>query len=121
MDADAFGEPAAGPRLPATTVFEKLIDAFKFETPHLLRDPIGYLAERLERSLPLPASPDAPDRYSLRSVVERVRQAEELLENALEHLERQMEALRDAVPRADYLKAVTAASALHAAHFRGHR
>jgi tetratricopeptide (TPR) repeat protein len=120
MDAGVINQYlAAEPNLPATKVFERLIEAFEVQTPALLQDPLGHLVQRLKESFPVPQSSIDSDPYALRSIVVRVSRARDwLLEVSLEEFERRMEALRNAVRRANYLEAVNAASKLRPDDFQ---
>jgi tetratricopeptide (TPR) repeat protein len=91
------------PTLLADTVLAKLIQAFKLEAPDLTRDPLGFYAARLEDSLPKGEASDTDtDIYAIKAVIERVRNAKQIEEEAIKPSEVTLEEVRDAVRRADY-------------------
>jgi hypothetical protein len=65
---EALAEPGT---LPATRVFEELINVLGLHPPRLTDDPLGFFADHLERLLPQDHEPAARDVYAVRSVVER--------------------------------------------------
>jgi tetratricopeptide (TPR) repeat protein len=95
------GESQREPVLPAADVFDELIRQFNLEAPLLIRDPLGYLAEHLRRSLP-PAEEGTAgqDLYRIGKVIETVEGAKAALKWAL------LEPLRDALRRSQYREAV---------------
>ncbi|MBM3216977.1 hypothetical protein FJZ36_18945, partial [Candidatus Poribacteria bacterium] len=88
-------------RLPARRVFEKLIAELKLDTPTLMKDPLGFFADQLEKSL---SAPSAYDIHSVREVIDRVRTAKE----AESLIATKLESVRDAIRRVQYVEAVDA-------------
>ena len=95
------GESRQEPVLPAADVFDELIRRFDLEAPLLTRDPLGYLAEHLRRSLPRAEEGTAgQDLYRIGKVIETVEGAKAALKRAV------LEPLRDALRRSQYREAV---------------
>lgn len=102
------------PVLPADTVLHRLIQAFNLEAPELTKDPLGFFAARLESSLPTSDASDAgTDIYAIKSVIERVRNAqkkEAADKPGVKPSASTLEQVRDALRRADFREAVRQAS-----------
>jgi len=95
------GESRQEPVLRAADVFDELIRQFNLEAPLLTRDPLGYLAEHLRRSLPRAEEGTAgQDLYRIGQVIETVEGAKAALKRAV------LEPLRDALRRSQYREAV---------------
>jgi len=112
---EASGLPAIRdtvPLLPADRVLDALIRAFDLELPRLTKDPLGFFAEQLDKSLPKDEASDKDaDIYAIKNVVERIKRAKqkELAEPVTataELLESAFEEIRDALRRADYRQAI---------------
>ena len=99
--------------LPADRVLDKLIRAFKLQAPILTSDPLGFFAGQLEGSLPKDEASDKDDDiYAIKSVIQRVQKAKELIdfESSPADLNSLIEVMRDGMRRADYRQVVNVAT-----------
>lgn len=113
MRITAESESQRGPVLPAAKVFDELIRQFNLDPPRLNRDPLGWLADHLEASLPLPEEGLAgPDLYSIAETIEKVRRAIRVVKtvepSGVDLSRAVLEPVRDAMRRAQYREAVLA-------------
>ena len=106
-----FVVPDEDESLPADRVFDELLRVFKADAPPLTRDPLGFLAERLEASAPARPSGSAPDVYYFEDVVRRIRHAATLAGEDLRGADKTIESVRDAVRRGRYALAARRANA----------
>lgn len=91
--------------LPAQKVFDELIRVLNLGAPELTRDPLGYFAGHLKRSLPQQDGPTAEsDIYSLTSVVARIEAARGRAQ--VKGTESRMELIRDNLRRSQYREAI---------------
>lgn len=97
--------------LPADRVFDELLRVFKADAPPLTRDPLGFLAERLEASAPARPTGSQPDVYYFEDVIRRIRHAAELAGEDLRGADKTIESVRDAVRRGRYALAARRANA----------
>ena len=107
--------------LSAQKVFDKLIQKFELKAPELTRDPVGFYAKHLRRSLLLdnPEKGDS-DIYSIESVIERIEQAKKIEEKKLKKSKQkekgmnhhEIENLRNAIRRSQYHDAIELATAI---------
>jgi hypothetical protein len=110
--SDSAGSSSARPAsteattLSAQRVLDALIRAFKLDAPLLTRDPLRFLADHLEASLPA-ENPAEPDVYALVSVVSRIR-----LASGQTVVPDVLESLRDAVRRSAYREGLDYAARL---------
>ncbi|MDZ7305400.1 MAG: SIR2 family protein, partial [candidate division KSB1 bacterium] len=93
--------------LPGHEVFDELIRAFKLPAPELVQDPLGFFIKSLRQSLPPDQPGNAqPDIYLMRSMLDRLAWAKQKLAETLQHMETQLESVRDALRRAQYREAL---------------
>jgi hypothetical protein len=113
--------PAAGtslpppvPTQPASEVFERLIAAFNVGAPSLFADPLGFFADQLAALLPGDDGSDpAEDPYAVKALVQRIRRIAAAAEpSPASGTESQLEALRDAIRRSNYARAVEICASL---------
>jgi hypothetical protein len=99
--------------LDAHVVLDGLITRLGLEAPALLKDPLGFFADRIERSLPQQGETASGDEaFSFASVVGSVRRARKLLQRAAAAAGRAdalLEQVKDAVRRSDYATAIQVA------------
>lgn len=107
----SFVIPDEEEALPADRVFDELLRAFKADAPPLTRDPLGFLAERIEASAPARSPGSSPDVYYFEDVVRRIRHAAELAGEDLRGADKTIESVRDAVRRGRYALAARRANA----------
>ena len=96
--------------LPADRVFDELLRTFKADAPPLTRDPLGFLAERIESSAPQRPAGSPPDVYYFEDVIRRIRRAAELAGEDLRAADKAIESVRDAVRRGRYALAARRAN-----------
>jgi tetratricopeptide (TPR) repeat protein len=101
--------------LEAQMVFDRLVVALGLDSPPLVKDPLQFFADRLEKSLPKDGSlTGGAIAYSFASIIEDVKNARQLLkresENATSTDKVLLERMRDAVSRSQYQEALTIAS-----------
>jgi len=99
--------------LDAHVVLDRLISRLGLEAPALLRDPLGFFADRIGKSLPEEgANPTGDEAFSFASVIGSVNKARKLLQRATAasgHAETLLERVKDAVRRSDYETALRTA------------
>jgi tetratricopeptide (TPR) repeat protein len=99
MAVQTSGEPT----LPASEVLDALVTTFQLPAPPLTRDPLGFFADQLRRSLPQDAvTPAGRDIYLIRKVIKRI----ELAGRSLGATELKLESVRDALRRSQYKEAI---------------
>lgn len=96
--------------LPADRVFDELLRVFKAEAPPIARDPLGFLAERIEASAPARPQGSPPDVYYFEDVIRRIRHAATLAGEDLRGADKAIESVRDAVRRGRYALAARRAN-----------
>lgn len=104
------------PTLSAVTVLDALIRQTGMQTPELTKDPLSFFANQLRRNLPPENAEDGRDVYSFRNVIERVERAklrEEQEEEVIKKTEAQLEAVREALRRAEYEDAYNLANQIN--------
>jgi tetratricopeptide (TPR) repeat protein len=98
-------------------VLDALIQAYSLPAPKLTKEPLRFFANQLEQSLLLPGDETIPDLYLVKDVIERIRRAEVLLNQAvagtlpqtnqsLPEVEIKLEKIRDALRRLSYQEAI---------------
>lgn len=108
--------------LPAHLVLDKLIQKFSLKSPELTRDPLGFFAEHLRRSL-LQDNVEK-DIYYIKSVIEEIEKAKEIHVREITTIESQLEGVRDAMRRSQYREAIELANKINidnieTTHLRG--
>jgi tetratricopeptide (TPR) repeat protein len=93
--------------LPAQQVLDELIQSFALKAPDLTVDPLTFFAKHLKSSLPH-GSTDRPEGeiYFINSVIIRIEQASSRENESLQHIETQLEAVRDALRRSQYKEGI---------------
>src|SRR5262249_1873263 len=90
--------------LDATRVLDTLIQELGLEAPELTRDPLAFFAKQLRRSLWTDeAAPD--DVYAIRALIDRIERARKL-EGSPDVVQRELEAMREALRRSDHREAI---------------
>lgn len=113
-NADDAPSDTNEPKLPASGDLDALIRKFAPRVPALTQAPLQFFADGLRRQLDISEQEGGQtDIYDLRGVIIRIEQAGKLLEDS----ERQatpdpLQPMRDAMTRADYPAAITAAGKL---------
>ncbi|MEK7213990.1 MAG: SIR2 family protein [Chloroflexota bacterium] len=95
-------------------VFESFILAFDLKAPRLFEDPLAHFAEHLARQFDVTAGSVSSDIYGIQDVLRRIRAAAELEQNQEQasQIERDMEAIRDLLRRADHREVVRRVAAI---------
>jgi tetratricopeptide (TPR) repeat protein len=112
------------PVLSAKDVFDELNRTFELEPPSLTRDPLDFFARQLRHSLLSDIKGESEDDiYSIKSVIERVERARDIISQvSKENLsqlkvegagESQLEAVRDYVRRSQYHEAIFEAKSIN--------
>ena len=96
------------PALPATHVFDALIQAFGVPEPPLTRDPLGFWAKQIGRLLPT-EDDRVEDVYSLRRVARRLERAADEWAVSTDAAERSFEEVLRAVRTSEYGHAIATA------------
>lgn len=120
-NADA---PASRAKQPADRVFDALLRAFRVDAPRLTMDPLGFMADQLRASVPVPPkNGGAADPYYFGELLRRVERAGELEQRDRKDREAAIERVRDAVRRSRYGQAASLAAAIPARSLdpAGHR
>ena len=91
------------PTLPASEVLDALVTTFQLQAPPLTRDPLGFFADQLRRSLPQEADTHTSrDIYLIGKVIRRIERAG----RSLSATEAKLELVRDALRRSQYKEAI---------------
>lgn len=105
----AVSERTGSAFLAASEVLDALVAMLALEAPPLTRDPLGFFAQHLRRSLPPDESGRVrPDPYLIRRVIKRIERAS----LNLTAVEQRLEAVRDAVRRSQYREAIEKSSTI---------
>ena len=96
--------PAEVPSLAATKVLDGLIQALQLEAPLLTKDPLGFFADRLKKSLP-GGEETGEDAYALDAVLHQVEKAARKEANQ-EREESAIETLRSFQRRSEYQRLI---------------
>jgi tetratricopeptide (TPR) repeat protein len=100
------------PTLPASEVLDALVTTFELQAPPLTRDPLGFFADQLRRSLPQDAEAHSGrDIYLIRKVIKRI----ELAGRNLSVTDSKLETVRDALRRSQYKDAILSGRVLASA------
>ncbi len=99
----AAAQTPSEPTLPASEVLDALVTTFQLEAPPLTRDPLGFFADQLRRSLPQDSETHSGrDIYLIQKVIKRI----ELAGRNLSATEGKLELVRDALRRSQYKEAI---------------
>lgn len=105
LGASAVSEPDEA-KQPADTVLGRLVRAFELGEPGLTSDPLGFFMRQLQDSLPGDDASDTDIFYSIKSVIERVRRAQDRETQEKGLTTEVMECIRSAMRRADYRQVI---------------
>jgi hypothetical protein len=105
----AADEKTSESHLAASEVLDAIVSRLALDAPPLTRDPLGFFAEHLRRSLPPDEAVSVrPDPYLIGKVIRRIERARQNLTAT----EQKLESVRDAVRRSQYREAIGNASAI---------
>lgn len=97
--------------LPAQQVLDELIQAFALKAPDLTVDPLTFFAQHLKSSLPHGGVGRSEDEiYFIDSVIMKIERASQRESESLQIIESQLEAVRDALRRSQYIEGIERAS-----------
>ncbi|MBI5892606.1 MAG: SIR2 family protein, partial [Deltaproteobacteria bacterium] len=115
MQAKSLSDKEKEPlTLSAKDVLDRLIQTFALEAPELTKDPLGFFAEHLHRSLRHGSNEDdKSDIYLIGSVIDKIKRAKALEEKAVQIVETELENIRDAFRSLKYREVIKLSSGIY--------